>query len=82
MRLYGRLAYLGEQVNDSNWGGNGSELPPTQSVLAVHNVFQQRLAEYTQTYHQFMTTTVPAFDNQLKADGLSVSVPTGQGGGR
>ena len=82
MRLYGRLRYLADQVNLSPWGGNGSNLPPTDAVLAVHKVLQQQLTEYTQAYHQFMTSTVPAFDNQLKADGLSVSVPTGQGGGR
>jgi hypothetical protein len=77
MRLYGRLRYLADQVNLSPWGGNGSNLPPTQSVLAVHKVLQQRLAEYTQAYHQFMTTTLATYNAMLKADGLSVSLPSG-----
>ncbi len=82
MRLYGRLADLADQVNLSSWGGNGANLPPTDSVLAVHKVLQKQLAEFTQTYNQFVSKNVPAYDAKIKATGLFVSGSSTANGSR
>lgn len=76
MRLYGRLGYLAQQVDSDQWAGNSANLPPTASVLAVHKVFQRRLAEFTQDYDKFISETLTAFNATLKPAGLSVSTPS------
>lgn len=80
MRLYGRLGYLAQQVDFDQWAGNGANLPPTASVLAVHKIIQQRLAEFTKDYNRFINVTVPAFDSKLKSRGVSVSVSSALSG--
>ncbi len=62
MRLVEKFGYLGS-ILDNNWGGGGSDLPPTASDVAVHKELQQQLATVKQHYAEFLKT-VPASMNR------------------
>ena len=55
MRLVERFGYLGS-ILDNNWGGGGSDLPPTDSEVAFHKELQQQLATVKQHYAEFLKT--------------------------
>jgi len=59
MRLIEELGYLGS-ILDNNWGGGGSDLPPTDSEIAVHQQLQQQIAKCKRNYADFMNSSAPA----------------------
>jgi len=59
MRLIEELGYLGS-ILDNNWGGGGSDLPPTDSELAVHKQLQEQIAKCKRSYADFMNSSAPA----------------------
>jgi photosystem II stability/assembly factor-like uncharacterized protein len=72
MRLMEELGYLGS-ILDNNWGGGGSDLPPTDSEIAVHKQLQEQIAKCKRNYAEFMNSSAPA----LKSVGY-VATETGQ----
>jgi hypothetical protein len=59
MKLMEGFGYLGS-ILDNNWGGGGSDLPPTESEIAVHKELQQRLTKVKRVYADFMVSSAPA----------------------
>jgi hypothetical protein len=72
MRLIEELGYLGS-ILDNNWGGGGSDLPPTESEIAVHQQLQLQIAKCKRNYAEFMNSSAPA----LKSVGY-VATESGQ----
>jgi len=72
MKLMEEIGYLGS-ILDNNWGGGGSDLPPTESEIAVHKEIEQRLTKVKRVYADFMVSHGPA----LKSAGY-VSTMAGQ----
>jgi photosystem II stability/assembly factor-like uncharacterized protein len=72
MRLIEELGYLGS-ILDNNWGGGGSDLPPTDSEIAVHKQLQEQIAKCKHNYADFMNSSAPA----LKSVGY-VATDSGQ----
>jgi len=61
MQLYGRLAALQSDVAE-----NGADFAPTTQQLAVHALFQQRLAEASARFADFMQKQLPVFGAELR----------------
>jgi len=59
MRLIEELGYLGS-ILDNNWGGGGSDLPPTESEIAVHKQLLEQVEKCKRSYADFMNTSGPA----------------------
>ena len=62
MRLIEKLGYLGS-ILDNNWGGGGSDLPPTDSEIAVHKELQQQMQKCKRSYAEFMNAAAPALNS-------------------
>jgi photosystem II stability/assembly factor-like uncharacterized protein len=74
MQLMEQIGYLGS-ILDFNWGGGGSDLPPTDSEIAVHKQLQQEIAKCKHRYSEFVNSSGPA----LKLAGYSAATGTAAG---
>ncbi len=74
MQLIEQLGYLGS-ILDNNWGGSGSDLPPTASEVAVHKELQAQMARNKVRYTEFMRSNSTA----LKMAGYATGGPTATG---
>src|SRR2546430_12906501 len=70
MQLYGRLAALQSDVAE-----NGADFAPTTQQLAVHALFQQRLAEASARFADFMHKQLPRFGAELRKTTLRDIIP-------
>jgi photosystem II stability/assembly factor-like uncharacterized protein len=72
MQLYGRLAALQSDVSES-----GADFAPTAQQVAVHQLFQQRLADASSRFAALMAKDLPAFGAELRKAALRDVISSG-----
>jgi hypothetical protein len=69
-KLYARFGFLYADV-ETSWGGVGSDWPPTNQVLEVHEILKERLRTYQGRFRTLLAEDVAAFNRTLGENNLA-----------